>query len=120
LEKTNVMYPGVHAYEQMHGISNCGSSWENYITSQTQLHMLKFEGQAMIHRISPTPLLMAVPGNDILFPTAHQLATFGKAREPKQLLYLENAGHFDIYTGEWFEKNIQVQLEFLNTHIGQA
>lgn len=114
-----VMFPGVHAYEQMQGISNCGARWDNYVTTQTQLHMLEFEGQAMIHRISPTPLLMVIPGNDILVTTASQLATFTKAREPKQLLYLDGAGHFDIYTGEWFKKNITVQLEFLKTHVGQ-
>lgn len=113
-----VMFPGVHAFEQMQGSYNCSGRWENYITAQTQLHMLLFEGQAMIHRIASTPLLMVIPGNDVLVTTASQLATFSKAREPKQMLYLDGAGHFDIYTGEWFEENIKAQLEFLKTYVG--
>jgi fermentation-respiration switch protein FrsA (DUF1100 family) len=113
----NVMFPGVHAYKQMLGSYTSGGLWSNDITAQTQLHMLGFEGQAMIHRISPTPLLMVIPGNDILVTTASQLAAFGKAREPKEMLYLDEAGHFDIYTGEWFEKNIAKQLEFLKKHV---
>lgn len=115
--KVNVMFPGVHAYKQMLGSFTSGGRWSNDITAQTQLHMLGFEGQAMIHRISPTPLLMVIPGNDILVTTASQLAAFGKAREPKEMLYLDEAGHFDIYTGEWFEKNIVKQLEFLKKHV---
>lgn len=112
-----VMFPDLHAYEQLEDQFNCGGKWENYVTSQTQLHMLEFESQAMIHRVSPTPLLMVVPGNDVLVSTSSQLAAFGKAREPKKLVYLEDAGHFDIYVGDAFERNIKAQLEFLRDHL---
>lgn len=61
---------------------------------------------------------MVVPGNDVVVSTSTQLAAFGKAREPKQLLYLEGAGHFDIYEGDVFEGNIQAQLAFLREHVG--
>lgn len=113
-----VMFPGLHAYDKVIGMQDCGGKWENYVTAQTQLHMLEFESQAMIHRVSPTPLLMVVPGNDILVSTSSQLVAFGKAKEPKQLLYLEGAGHFDIYEDEYFEQNIRTQLEFLQQHVG--
>ncbi|KID74274.1 Polyketide transferase af380 [Metarhizium brunneum] len=113
----NVMFPGTHVYDQIEEQLACGGQWENYVTSQTQLHMLEFEAQAMIHRISPTPLLMVVPGNDVLVSTSSQLAAFGKAREPKQLVYLEGVGHFDIYTGDAFDRNIDAQLDFLRRHL---
>jgi fermentation-respiration switch protein FrsA (DUF1100 family) len=87
------------------------------VTQQTQLHMLEFEAQSMIHRIAPTPLLMVIPGNDRTVLTSSQLTAFGKAREPKQLVYLEAAGHFDIYRGEFFERNITAQIEFLNSGV---
>ncbi|KAJ5483705.1 hypothetical protein N7530_002951 [Penicillium desertorum] len=115
----DVMFPGVHAYTHVRESYDCGAVWENSITTQTQVNMLLFEGQAMIHRISPTPLLMVIPGNDVLVTTSSQLAAYGKAREPKQMLYLDGAGHFDIYTGEWFERNITTQLEFLKRHVSQ-
>jgi len=28
------------------------------------------------------------------------------------MLFLEGARHFDIHQGEWFERNIRVQVEF--------
>jgi fermentation-respiration switch protein FrsA (DUF1100 family) len=115
---TTAMFPGVHAYEQVRGSSDCGARWENSVTVQTQLNMLAFEGQSMVHRISPTPLLMVIPGNDILVTTASQMATYEKAREPKQLLYMDGAGHFDIYSGDWFEQNVEGQIKFLRERLG--
>lgn len=87
------------------------------MTEQTQLHMLRFEPQAYMHRIAPTPFLMVIPGDDVTVKTSSQVEAFGKAREPKQMLFLEGAGHFDIYQGEWFERNIGVQVEFLRRYI---
>jgi fermentation-respiration switch protein FrsA (DUF1100 family) len=58
--------------------------------------MLSFEARAMIHTISPTPLLFVIPGNDILVSTSSQMDAFNKTREPKQLHYLEGCGHSDI------------------------
>lgn len=112
-----VMFPDVHAYRSMAGLSSCGGRWENYLTEQTQLHMLLFEGQAMIHRVAPTPLLMVIPGSDVTVRTASQVAAYERAMEPKELLLLEGCGHFDIYTGDAFEKNISVQIEFLNRRL---
>ncbi|KAL6228972.1 hypothetical protein BDW75DRAFT_250306 [Aspergillus navahoensis] len=112
-----VLFPDLHAYDALEGIDKCGGTWENWVTEQTQLHMLEFEAQAMIHRIAPTPLLMVVPGNDVTVQTSSQLAAFGKAREPKELVFLDKAGHFDIYRGEYFERNIAAQIKFLKAHL---
>ncbi|KAH6949130.1 alpha/beta superfamily hydrolase [Fusarium avenaceum] len=114
---TNAMFPTKDAYDILSLQKTCGSRWENYITSQTQLHMLSFEGQSMIHRVSPTPLLFVVPGNDVLVTTASQMNAFNKAREPKELLYLDGCGHFDLYRGDYFEKNIKVQIDFLDRYV---
>ncbi|CEI61472.1 hypothetical protein FVEN_g9436 [Fusarium venenatum] len=116
---TTAMFPTKDAYDIMSLQKTCGSRWENYITSQTQLHMLSFEGQSMIHRVSPTPLLFVVPGNDVLVSTASQMDAFNKAREPKELLYLDGCGHFDLYRGDYFEKNIKMQTEFLDRYVKQ-
>jgi pimeloyl-ACP methyl ester carboxylesterase len=112
------MFPDLHAYESMKGIPELGARWENYVTEQTQLHMLLFEGHTVIHRISPTPLLMVIPGNDVTVKTASQLMAYEKAREPKEMLYLEGCGHFDIYSGSAFEQNIRVQIDFLKRKLG--
>lgn len=83
------------------------------MTKQTLLNMLSFEPQSVIHRISPTPLLMIIPSKYITVSTAVQLAGFEKAREPKEKVVLDGAGHFDIYSDEYFEQNIAAQIGFL-------
>jgi fermentation-respiration switch protein FrsA (DUF1100 family) len=49
--------------------------------------------------------------------TSSQLAAFGKAREPKESAFLDKAGHFDIYRGEYFERNIAAPIQFLKAHL---
>jgi hypothetical protein len=34
------------------------------------------------------------------------------------LVFLEGAGHFDVYRGEFFERNIAAQIEFLRSEVG--
>jgi fermentation-respiration switch protein FrsA (DUF1100 family) len=72
-----------------------------------------YEPAAMIHRISPTPLLMTVAERDVLTPTDLALEAYGRAREPKELNLLRGAGHFDGYSGAWFGRNAGKQTEFL-------
>ena len=66
----------------------------------------------MIHRISPTPLLMTVAQNDTLTPIEIALESYSRAREPKALNIIPG-GHFDGYTGANFLPNITKQVEFL-------
>ncbi|KAK3705801.1 hypothetical protein LTR37_013108 [Vermiconidia calcicola] len=68
---------------------------------------------AHIARIAPTPLLMTVAAQDILTPTDLALEAYSRAREPKQINILSGAGHFDGYTGKWFDTNAGCQTEFL-------
>jgi fermentation-respiration switch protein FrsA (DUF1100 family) len=82
------------------------SPWENKCTVRSVEMLRANDASAHIHRISPTPLLMSV---------AEHLAleAYSRAREPKQLQILPGAGHFDGYSGPWFEKNAGTQTEFL-------
>lgn len=108
-----VMFPDLQAYNDLAAMETL-ENWVNHVTAQTQVHMALSEPQAVIHRISPTPLLMVVPEKDITVKTSSQLAAFEKAQEPKELVMIQNAGHFDIYSGEAFEENISAQLRFLD------
>jgi fermentation-respiration switch protein FrsA (DUF1100 family) len=63
--------------------------------------------------VSPTPLLMVLADSDKVIGTDNQVAMFERAKEPKELYIVKNAGHFGIYFGEKFEENIGVQLKFL-------
>jgi pimeloyl-ACP methyl ester carboxylesterase len=79
-------------------------------------HLRSYDPSAMIHRISPTPLLLTVAENDVLTPTDLALEAYAKAWEPKQLSILPG-GHFDAYAGANFEKSTKVQVEFLRRYL---
>lgn len=89
---------------------------ENKITLQTMFHALRAEPCAFISQISPKPLFMCIGIKDPLVDAELQEKTFAMAGEPKQLLKLE-CGHFDVYEGEWFEKNVSAQIHFLQQYL---
>lgn len=71
-----------------------------------------YEPQQLIDKISPTPLLMTIARGDVLTPADLALGAFARAREPKQLQLLP-CGHFEAYSGPYFERNAGTQTEFL-------
>jgi len=71
-----------------------------------------YEPQQLIEKISPTPLLMTIARGDVLTPADLALGAYARAKEPKQLSLLP-CGHFDAYSGPFFERNAGTQAEFL-------
>ncbi len=64
------------------------------------------------------PLHVAVCERDSVAPakpTQRHAAT-----APRGEIRLYDAGHFDIYVGEWFERNVTDQLAFLARHVPTA
>lgn len=55
---------------------------------------------------------MTVAKGDVLTPADLAIEAYSRAREPKQLQILD-AGHFDAYTGKYFENNAGTQVDFL-------
>lgn len=88
--------------------------WEGLLTANTLLNLYSFEPAAFIHRIAPTPFLMVITDRDVEASTATQLKAYEKAREPKRLAILRDAGHFDACFGPRLEENIKHQLKFLH------
>lgn len=86
--------------------------WKNTVTVRTVEELRAYEPAAHIHHIAPTPLLMTVAQHDGLTPTDLALAAYARALEPKQLQIVPG-GHFDCYSGPFFEKNAGTQAEFL-------
>ncbi|KAK6441113.1 hypothetical protein LTR95_002660 [Oleoguttula sp. CCFEE 5521] len=88
------------------------SDWKNEVTVKSVELLRANDPSHMIHRISPTPLLMTIAQNDVLTPTDIALDAYTRAREPKQL-HIIPGGHFDGYSGPNFEKNAGRQAQFL-------
>ncbi|MGI8723520.1 MAG: hypothetical protein ACR2JG_15015, partial [Geodermatophilaceae bacterium] len=53
---------------------------------------------------------------DNIAPTKAVRAAAKKAGRLAQVLVLPS-GHFDIYTGEMFEKSVSTQVDFLSAHL---
>jgi fermentation-respiration switch protein FrsA (DUF1100 family) len=94
-----------------------GARWENRMTLQSLFKLLKNEPRAYVRRISPTPLLMIVAEDDTAVDVPTQLATFKEAGAPKELMIMARTGHFEPYSGEKFESNIDGQIAFLNKYL---
>jgi len=60
------------------------------------------------------PLLVVLAERDNIAPTKSVRAAAKKAGRFARMLVLPS-GHFDIYTGEMFEKSVATQVEFLTT-----
>ena len=61
------------------------------------------------------PLLVAICKHDTVAPAKQTQKHVAKA--PKGDTKLYDTGHFDIYVGEWFERVVTDQVEFLARHI---
>jgi fermentation-respiration switch protein FrsA (DUF1100 family) len=105
------------AYQYFTKLAERWPAWENKMTLQSLFKLIKNEPQAFIHRIAPTPLLMVVAERDTTVLASTQLAAYQLAREPKQLHFLRGYGHFDAYSGEAFELNIEAQIGFLRKYL---
>lgn len=62
------------------------------------------------------PLLVVLAERDNIAPTNSVRAAAKKAGPLAQVLVLPS-GHFDIYTGEMFERSVATQVEFLTTQL---
>ncbi len=55
---------------------------------------------------------MTIAAGDVLTPADLALGAYARAKEPKQLSLLP-CGHFEAYTGPYFDRNAGTQAEFL-------
>jgi fermentation-respiration switch protein FrsA (DUF1100 family) len=86
--------------------------WTNDVTFRSVEYGRAYNGSHLIDRISPMPLLLVVAKHDYGGPTDLALSAYNRALEPKKLTLLD-CSHFQIYSGEYFEKSMESQIAFL-------
>jgi pimeloyl-ACP methyl ester carboxylesterase len=59
--------------------------------------VMRYRPEWVVDKISPRPVLMIYAENDNLVPPEEQLSCFAKCGEPKKLVKLAKAGHYDSY-----------------------
>lgn len=90
------------------------SLWRNEFAARLALTMALYRPVRHAAEVS-CPLLICVCDEDAVTPPGPaarmaELAPRGEARH-------YDCGHFDIYRGEWFERAVADQTEFLTTHL---
>lgn len=58
---------------------------------------MRYRPEWVIDRVAPRPVLMFWADRDALVPVEEQLACFERCREPRRLVRLPGAGHYDTY-----------------------
>ncbi len=108
--------PTPDSYDGYLSIVNSDYYWSGAIPARIFFHLIRYRPIQDVRNIS-IPVLFIAAQKDSLIPiessreTATNLAPFAEYHE-------WNIKHFDIYHGEWFEKAIATQLDFLHQHIG--
>jgi len=93
-----------------------GPTWKNEVTLSSFEMVRAHEPALWIARIAPRPLLMIVAEEDLVTPTAHALAAFERAEEPKRVVMVPG-GHFDVYSGAGFDTATAETVSWLKAQL---
>lgn len=92
-------------------------NWRNEVSLESMEAFLEYDPAGSIHLISPTPLLMIVGAEDTLTPTDMAIAAYERAREPKNLVVMEDGKHFDAYTEPGLSQSAPPAIEWFERHL---
>lgn len=73
---------------------------------------MRYRPEWVVDRIAPRPVLMIYAERDNLVPPEEQLSTFARCGEPKRLVRLPRAGHYDSYE---FRNPVTCQIVYAET-----
>jgi uncharacterized protein len=95
---------------------NPDPNWQNQILVWSFDKMLQYSALDIVHLLAPTPLLL-IAGSKA--ETRQQSeAAYEKASEPKELLVIDGAMHFDIYDKpEYVEPAVAKIDSFFRAHL---
>jgi len=91
-----------------------GSTWRNEIAARIALRVGSYRPARQAGKIR-CPILFCVGDNDDL--TAPGLVLKAASKAPRAEVKRYPIGHFDIYVGEWFERAVADQVDFLKHHL---
>jgi dienelactone hydrolase len=98
----------------LQGLTPTDSTWRNEIAARIALHVGRYRPARQAGKIR-CPILFCVADNDDL--TAPGLVLKAASKAPRAEVKRYPIGHFDIYVGEWFERAMADQTDFLRRHL---
>jgi pimeloyl-ACP methyl ester carboxylesterase len=96
------------------GMTPPGSNWRNAVAARIGLQLLTYRPGAKAARI-PCPILLCVCEHDRLCAPGPAMKVAERAPQGELVRY--PVGHFALYDGNWFERAVQRQAEFLTRHL---
>lgn len=102
--------------EGYHAIADQDPSWKDEVAARVFLSLALYRPGRKASRVR-CPLLVCVGENDRV--TLPEPAYAAASRAPRGELVRYPIGHFDIYSGSWFETAVRDQLAFLEKHVGE-
>ena len=91
-----------------------GSTWRNEVAARIALRIGRYRPARQAAKIR-CPILFCVGDNDDL--TAPGLVLEAARKAPRAEVKHYPIGHFDIYTGQWFDRAVADQAAFLTRHL---
>lgn len=91
-----------------------GSDIRSEVAARFALDIIRYHPGRDARRIT-APVHFAVCEDDSVAPTKATLRHAAKA--PRGEVRMQSGGHFDIYVGDDFERNVTQQLDFLEAHV---
>ena len=82
----------------------------------TLQHIIEYKPEAAIAALE-VPALIIGADQDIVCPVRESHKLFEAAREPKELYIIENAKHYDVYSGENFKKSSGKAREWFEKYL---
>jgi hypothetical protein len=91
-------------------------NWKKRLTLRSYEPNVASNARPFMSMISPAPLRMILVEEDIITPTASQLAAYEAALQPKSLVLLPGR-HYDVYASPLKERAIAAAREWLTEHL---
>ena len=76
----------------------------------------EYKPESVVDKIFPSALLLIAAEKDVVTPVEESKILFEKAKEPKKLATFP-IGHYDIYTGEYFDKSVQLAIDWFKQYL---
>jgi pimeloyl-ACP methyl ester carboxylesterase len=89
-------------------------------TLSSYYHIAAFQPFGLMSFVSPTPVMVVVPENDLVSPAKLQKTLiYDTFQEPKQLLTVRNKGHMNVLSGQDSTLVLDSQIAFLRDILGE-
>ncbi len=87
------------------------------IPLETAEATLEYRPEDVVHRIAPRALLLIAAEHDVPTPPDEFRSVYAKAGDPKKLVVIEGIRHYDIYSGDPFERSVREALDWYGQHL---